>query len=119
MNSVKLSYRVAIIMYLLQIVILTITTFDRDIALDDIKNLAYGSIIVAFKAIPWLILLPGLIMRSEKIMAWMCYVCLVYFVLWVLAAFSVGNTSVALMAILVTVIQFMAAAINTRLAKRQ
>lgn len=119
MNTVKLTYRIAITAYLIQFVLLAISTLDRDdMPLDDASRIFTGLIIVAFKALPWLVLIPGLLLRSPKIMAWMCYVCLAYFLLWVLAAFGVDQTHIAAWGIVITVVQFIAAAINTRLSKK-
>ena len=51
-------------------------------------------------------------------MAWMSYVCLVYFIIWILAAFGANQTGLGQLGVLLTVVQFMAAAMNTRFAKR-
>ncbi len=118
MNKVTLTYRIALICYFLQFALLAVGTFDRD----DIELTAglffTGLLLVLIKGIPWLVLVPGLIKRHEKIMAWMSYVCLVYFIIWILAAFGANQTGLGQLGVLLTVVQFMAAAMNTRFAKR-
>ncbi len=69
------------------------------------------------KAVPWLVLIPGLIMKSPKIMAWMSYVCLVYFIIWILAAFGENQSTLGSLGVLITFIQFSAATYYTRLKK--
>lgn len=118
MNKVKTSYALAIACFILQFALLAWGTFDRpDIEVNSLWTLFIGVLLTAIKSIPWLVLLPGLIMKSARIMAWMSYVCLVYFIVWVLAAFSEQDSALASLGVLVTLIQFSAAAYYTRLIK--
>lgn len=118
MNKVKISYNLALICFLLQFVLLAVGTFDRpDIKIDGAWALLIGIILTAIKGIPWLVLIPGLIMKSTRIMAWMSYVCLVYFIVWVLAAFSEQDSILASLGVAITLLQFSAAAYYTRLIK--
>ncbi len=118
MNKMKICYLVALICLALQFVLLAVGTFDRpDIEIDSLSMLFSGLLLTATKAVPWLVLIPGLIMKSAKIMGWMSYVCLVYFIVWVLAAFGEKQSTLGSLGVLVTVIQFSAAAYYTRLKK--
>ena len=118
MNKVTLTYRIALTCFFLQFALLGYGTFDRpDLEMTSSMVLS-GVVLVFIKAIPWLVLVPGLISRHEKTMAWMSYICLVYFIIWILAAFGSGQTGIAQLGVLVTIVQFIAAALNTRFAKR-
>lgn len=118
MNNLKLSYNLALLCLALQLVLLVMGTFDRpDIDIGEPSLLFAGLLLAVVKALPWLVLIPGLIMRSAKIMAWMSYVCLVYFIIWILAAFGESQSSLGSWGVLVTVIQFSAATYYTRLKK--
>jgi uncharacterized membrane protein len=52
-------------------------------------------------------------------MAWMSYVCLVYFIIWILSAFGTQHSTLATFAVFVTLVQFIASNAYTRLEKRQ
>lgn len=119
MNKVTLTYRIALLCFFLQFALLTVSTFDRDDLELTMSMVISGIVLVLIKGIPWLVLVPGLILRHEKIMAWMSYVCLVYFIIWILAAFGADQTGIGKLGVLLTIVQFTAAAVNTRLAKRQ
>ena len=119
MNKVKISYALALACFTLQFALLAWGTFDRpDIEVNSVWALFIGVLLTAIKSIPWLVLLPGIIMKSPRIMAWMSYVCLVYFIVWVLAAFSEQDSVLASLGVLITLIQFSAAAYYTRLIKK-
>ncbi len=118
MNKITLTYYVALASFFLQFALLAASTFDRDDVELTSNMVLSGIVLVLIKGIPWLVLVPGLIMRHEKIMAWMSYVCLVYFIIWILAAFGTGQTGIAKLGVLLTVVQFLGAAMNTRFAKR-
>lgn len=118
MNKITLTYQVALTSFFLQFALLAASTFNRDDVELTSSMMLSGIVLVLIKGIPWLVLVPGLIMKHEKIMAWMSYVCLVYFIIWILAAFGAHQTGIASLGVLVTVVQFMAAAMNTRFAKR-
>jgi len=118
MNKVSFSYKLALTCFILQFVLLAVGTFDRpDIKIDGAWVILTGLIWTAIKGIPWLVLIPGIIMKSARIMAWMSYVCLVYFIVWVLAVFSEQDSILASLGVLLTLIQFSAAAYYTRLIK--
>jgi|GEM_PF-1692825 len=118
MNKMKLSYGLALLCFAFQFILLAVGTFDRpDIDLSDASLFFTGLLIATVKAVPWLVLLPGLIMKSPKIMAWMSYVCLVYFIIWILAAFGENQSTLGSLGVLITFIQFSAATYYTRLKK--
>ena len=118
MNKVKISYNLALLCFVIQYLLLLAGTFDRpDIKIDGAWALFIGLILTAIKGIPWLVLIPGIIMKSPRIMAWMSYVCLVYFIVWVLAAFAEQDSTLASVGVLVTLLQFSTAAYYTRLIK--
>ena len=118
MNKMKLSYGLALLCFALQFVLLAVGTFDRpDINIDTPSLFFTGLFLATIKAVPWLVLLPGIIMKSPKIMAWMSYVCLVYFIIWILAAFGENQSTLGSLGVLITFIQFSAAAYYTRLKK--
>ncbi len=118
MNTLKISYTLAIVCFALQFVLLFVGTFDRpDIELSSFSIIISGIVLTLVKAIPWLVLLPGLIMNSAKIMAWMSYVCLVYFIIWILAAFGENQSNLGSLGVLLTLVQFSAAALHTKLKK--
>ncbi len=118
MNTLKTSYTLAIICFALQFVLLFVGTFDRpDIELNSLSVIISGLLLTLIKAVPWLVLLPGLIMKSAKIMAWMSYVCLVYFIIWILAAFGENQSNLGSLGAVLTLVQFSAAAFYTRLKK--
>lgn len=120
MNTLKTSYYLALACFTLQFVLLGIGTFDRpDIDLSEMSAVLTGILFTLIKAIPWLVLIPGLIMKSKNILAWMSYVCLVYFIIWILAAFGTQHSTLATLGVFVTLIQFVASNIYTRLIKRQ
>ncbi len=118
MNKMKLSYGLALLCFALQFALLAVGTFDRpDIDLSDLSLFFTGLLIVTIKTVPWLVLIPGLIMKSPKIMAWMTYVCMVYFIIWILAAFGENQSTLGSLGVLITFIQFSAATYYTRLKK--
>lgn len=120
MNTLKISYYLALLCFIMQFVLLGVSTFDRpDIDLSKASAVLSGLLLVGFKAIPWIILLPGLIMKTKNSMAWMSYVCLVYFIIWILSAFGTQHSTLATFAVFVTLVQFIASNAYTRLEKRQ
>jgi len=119
MIKLQTYYRVAIITYLLQFVLLAIGTFSGETAKTDTAyDVLVGLALTLIKGIPWLVLIPGLIMQSKNVMAWMSYVCLVYFIIWILAAFGENQHNLATAGVFLTLVQFMAAMMHTRLSKR-
>lgn len=120
MNALKVAYNLALIGFALQFVLLGYGSFSQtDIEINGPYDIFIGLIWTLIKGIPWLVLIPGLIMRSKRIMAWMSYVCLVYFIIWILAAFGEQQSDLGNLGVLVTLIQFCAAAYFTRLNKQQ
>ena len=118
MNKMKLAYTIALICFVLQFVLLGVGTFDRtDIEINSLSQLLTGLLWTLIKGIPWLVLLPGLIMKTGKIMAWMSYVCLVYFIIWMLAAFGETHSNLGTIGVLLTLLQFSASAYYTRLKR--
>lgn len=117
MNKIQMSYYLALGCYCLQFVLLGMSTFQRPEGVET-GTIVSGIVLVAIKGIPWLVLVPGLLMRNARIMAWMSYVCLLYFIIWTLGAFSVNDSSVASYGVVVTIIQFIAAALHTRWRKQ-
>ncbi len=116
MSKIKISYQLALICFVLQFVLLAVGTFDRpDIEINTLSQLLTGLLWTCIKALPWLVLLPGLFSKSPKIMAWMSYVCLVYFIIWILAAFGEQHSNLGSLGVLLTLAQFSAAAFYTRL----
>jgi uncharacterized membrane protein len=119
MKQLKIAYIIAITTFLLQFVLLAVGTFDNPNAqADSLYQIGLGLALTLIKGLPWLVLIPGLLMRSKNVMAWMCYVSLVYFIIWTLAAFGENQSTLGTLGVLVTVIQFSAAAMHTRIAKR-
>ena len=119
MIKLQTYYRVAIITYLLQFALLAIGTFSGEAAKTDTAyDVLVGLALTLIKGIPWLVLIPGLIMQSKNAMAWMSYVCLVYFIIWILAAFGENQHNLATVGVFLTLVQFMAAMMHTRLSKR-
>jgi len=119
MIKLQTYYRVAIITYLLQFALLAIGTFSGEAAKTDTAyDVLVGLALTLIKGIPWLVLIPGLIMQSKNVMAWMSYVCLVYFIIWILAAFGENQHNLATVGVFLTLVQFMAAMMHTRLSKR-
>ena len=113
-------YRAAVVTYCLQFVLLAIGTFTVATAkLDSLYDIGIGIALTLIKGIPWLVLIPGLIAKSKNVMAWMSYICLVYFIIWILAAFGENQTSLGTMGVFLTLVQFIAAAMYTRMEKRQ
>ena len=120
MIKLQTYYQVALITYLLQFVLLGIGTFTGATAkVDTFYDAMVGIALTLIKGIPWLVLIPGLIMKSKNVMAWMCYVCMMYFIIWMLAAFGESQHNLATMGVFLTLVQFMAAAMYTRMSKRQ
>ncbi len=119
MKNLIISYRLAVSCLILQFVLLLAGTFNRpDIETLTASLVFTGLLIAILKALPWLILLPGLIMKSKNVMAWMSYVCLMYFIVWVLAAFGQSQSNLGAAGVLLTLVQFSAAAYYTRMQKR-
>ena len=120
MNQLQTFYRVAVTTYCLQFVLLAIGTFPGSTAkVENLYDIGIGLALTLIKAIPWLVLIPGLIGKSKNVMAWMSYICMVYFIIWILAAFGEQQSSVGTMGVFLTLVQFIAAAMYTRLEKRQ
>jgi uncharacterized membrane protein len=120
MNILKTSYYLALVCFALQFILLGIGSFDRpDIVISNAYDVFLGVLWTLIKGIPWLVLIPGLIMKSKNIMAWMSYVCLVYFIIWILAAFGAQNSTLATIGVFITLIQFVVSNTYTRLIKRQ
>lgn len=120
MNILKTSYYLALACLALQFILLGIGSFDRpDIVINSAYDVFIGVLWTLIKGIPWLVLVPGLIMKSKNIMAWMSYVCLVYFIIWILAAFGAQSSTLASIGVVVTLVQFVASNTYTRLIKRQ
>jgi len=119
MIKLQTYYRVAIITYLLQFALLAIGTFSGEAAKTDTAyDVLVGLALTLIKGIPWLVLIPGLIIQSKNVMAWLSYVCLVYFIIWILAAFGENQHNLATVGVFLTLVQFMAAMMHTRLSKR-
>lgn len=113
------SYRLAMTCFFLQFVLLGFGSFDRpDIVITSAYDVFLGIVWTLIKGIPWLILIPGLIKNTKNIMAWMSYVCLFYFIVWMLAAFGDQKSNIGTAGVLVTIVQFTFAALHTRLRKR-
>jgi len=120
MTSLQNYYRVAVTTYCLQFVLLAVGTFTGSTAkTDNLYDLGIGLALTLIKGIPWLVLIPGLIMKSKNVMAWMSYICLVYFIIWILVAFGENHSTLGTMGVFLTLIQFIAAAMYTRMQKRQ
>lgn len=118
--SLQNYYRLATSTYCLQFVLLTIGTFNGATAkTDTLYNICIGLGIALFKGIPWLVLIPGLISKSKNVMAWMSYICLVYFIVWMLVAFGENHATLGTIGVFLTLAQFVAAAMYTRMEKRQ
>jgi uncharacterized membrane protein len=118
-KQLKIAYVIAITTFLTQFALLTIGTFSNPNAqTDSLYQIMLGVALTLIKGIPWLVLIPGLIMKSKNVMAWMCYICLVYFIIWTLAAFGENQNNLGAIGVIITLIQFCAAAVHTRLAKR-
>jgi hypothetical protein len=120
MNTLKISYYLALACFALQFILLGIGTFDRqDIDINGVYDVFLGVLWTLVKAIPWLVIIPGLFMKSKNVMAWMSYVCLVYFIIWILSAFGEKHSNLATIGVFITLIQFVASNAYTRLIKRQ
>lgn len=120
MNTLKISYLIALVCFALQFVLLGIGSFDQpDIVINGPYDVFLGLLLTAIKGIPWLVLIPALMMKTKNIMAWMSYVCLVYFIVWVLSAFGAQQSGLATLGVFITLIQFIASNLYTRLIKRQ
>jgi uncharacterized membrane protein len=120
MIKLQTYYRVALITYLMQFVLLGMSTFTAPTAkADTVYDVFVGLALTLIKGIPWLVLIPGLIMKSKNVMAWMSYVCLLYFIIWILAAFGESQHNLATVGVFLTLVQFMAAMMYTRVSKRQ
>ena len=118
-QQLTIAYWVAIATFLLQFLLLGIGTFGSATAqTDSLYQISIGIALTLIKAIPWLILLPGLFMKTKNVMAWMSYICLVYFIIWMLAAFGENQHILGTTGVIITSIQFCAAALHTRLSKR-
>jgi len=120
MTTLNKFYWLALVSYFLQFVLLIADTFTGKTAqLDSIQQIFVGLFFaVLIKGLPWLVLIPGLIMKTKNIMAWMSYVCLVYFIVWILGAFGEDPHSIGLLGVFTTIVQFVASAMYTRLSKR-
>lgn len=104
----------------LQFVLLGIGSFSQaQVEINSAYDLFLGLLWTAIKGIPWLVLIPGIIMKSKNLMAWMSYICLVYFIIWILSAFGAEGSNIATLGVVITLIQFGASAFHTRLSKRQ
>jgi uncharacterized membrane protein len=118
-KQLTIAYWVAISTFFIQFLLLGIGTFSSASAqTDSLYQISIGIALTLIKATPWLILLPGLFMKTKNVMAWMSYICLVYFIIWMLAAFGEQQSSLGTLGVFVTLIQFCAAALHTRLSKR-
>lgn len=119
MKQLTIAYWVAITAYLLQFLLLGIGTFTSTSAQTDTAYQVFlGIALTAIKGIPWLVLLPALLMNTKNAMAWMSYICLVYFIIWILAAFGEAQSTIGTIGVLITTVQFCAAALHTRISKR-
>ncbi len=119
MKHLIISYSLAVSCFILQFALLLVGTFNRpDIETLTASLVFTGLLITLLKALPWLILLPGLLVKSKNVMAWMSYVCMMYFIVWVLAAFGQDQSGLGAAGVLVTLLQFSAAAYYTRMQKR-
>jgi uncharacterized membrane protein len=120
MNKLTLSLRITQLALLLQIVLLTFATLDRpDMDLSNLGTLGAGLILSLFKALPFLILLPGVLRGSGKAVSWLAYVLMLYFIVWILAAFGTQGSTLGKAGTFVTLIQFVAASMYIRWEKRQ
>ena len=67
MIQLKTYYQVALITYLLQFVLLGIGTFTGPTAkTDTMYDIFVGLALTLIKGIPWLVLIPGLIIKSKE-----------------------------------------------------
>lgn len=105
--------------FAMQFILLGIGSFDKpNIEINGFYDVFLGLVLTAIKGIPWLILIPGLIMNTKNIMAWMSYVCLVYFIIWILSAFGDQGSMLGTLGVVITLSQFATAAFHTRLKRR-
>jgi len=119
MKQLTIAYWVAIACYFLQFALLGTGTFASETAdTDSAYQIIIGLVLTLIKGIPWLVLIPALVMKTKNAMAWMSYICLVYFIIWMLAAFGENQHNLGTLGVTLTLIQFCAAALHTRLAKR-
>jgi len=120
MNTLKISYYTALVCFVLQFILLGVGSFDRpDLEINGLYDVFLGVLWTAIKGIPWLVLIPALIMKTKNSMAWMSYVCLVYFIIWMLSAFGAQHSNLATLGVIITLVQFVASNWYTRLHKRQ
>lgn len=120
MIKLQTYYQIALTTYLLQYALLGFGTFTGSTAkVENFTDVIVGVTLTLIKSIPWLVLIPGLITKSKNVMAWMCYVCLLYFIIWMLAAFGESQHNLATVGVFLTLVQFIAAAMHTRMSKRQ
>lgn len=119
MKHINIAYWVAIATFCLQFILLATGTFSSSTAQTDTPyQIFIGFVLTLIKGIPWLVLIPALIMQTKNAMAWMSYICLVYFIIWILAAFGENQHTLGTVGVIITSIQFCAAALHTRLSKR-
>lgn len=120
MTKLTISLRITQLILLLQIVLLTFTTLYRpDLDLHDMGVLGAGIILSLFKTLPFLILLPGVWRGSAKTISWLAYVLMLFFIIWVLAAFGKEGSLSGKIGTCLTLIQFVSASMYVRWEKRQ
>lgn len=120
MNKLTLSLRITQLALLLQIVLLLFATLYRpDMDLSNTSVLGAGILLSLFKVLPFLILLPGVFKGSAKTISWLAYVLMLYFIIWVLAAFGTQGSLIGKIGTLISLIQFVAASMYVRWEKRQ
>lgn len=73
------------------------------------KALDTRLIIFALQALPFLVLLPGMLQRRWRTYAWLCFIVLLYFMNAVLALFSPGRQPIDWLVLLAVISVFMAA----------
>ncbi len=120
MNKLNLSLRITQVILLLQIALLTFTTLQRpDMDLGNPSVLGAGILLSLFKTLPFLILLPGVMRGSAKTISWLAYVLMLFFIIWVLAAFGKEGSLSGKIGTCLTLIQFVTASLYVRWEKRQ
>lgn len=120
MNKLTISLRITQLILLLQIALLAFTTLNRpDMDLTDMGVLGTGIFLSLFKALPFLILLPGVMRGSAKTISWLAYVLMLFFIIWVLAAFGKEGSLTGKIGTFMTLLQFVSASMYVRWEKRQ
>jgi uncharacterized membrane protein len=91
MNTLAITRWINVFSYLWVLMTLAISTWQTKPEQLEQNILISAFILIAFKILPLLLCLPGIIKGDHKTTSWLCFICMIYFIVAVLFLFTKGG----------------------------